>query len=159
MAPVACSVANDPTVYAGHGSDDLRPRSHCWQRSGQPTPTRFFLQRLVVQRLVVQSPMFRPPGGSGKWLAPVARPWMQVMGRMTCTTAALPTPTNCPPTPCGSKPHVSSTGRPGKNWLVPLTCPVANNATVDAGHPIHDQRRWQVALRFNVINERVSKLI
>ena len=49
-------------------------------------------------------------------------------------------------------------GGPGKR-LAPVARPVANNATVDAGHPIHDQRRWQVALRFNFVNESVSQLI
>ena len=43
----------------------------------------------------------------------------------------------------------------GTNWLVSVDRSVASKATVDAGHPTHDQRRWQVAVWFNFISFNV----
>ena len=98
---------------------------------------------------------FEPQGVGGKLVGVGNAAVVQVIRPMTCIHGRA-TGTNhfFPDRPVDEKWGFEPQGVGGK-WLVSVVRSVASKATVDAGHPIHDQRRWQVVAWFNFISFNV----
>ena len=89
------------------------------------------------------------------WLVSVMRPWLQVIRPMTCIHGRAIGANHFPRTARWTNNRVLNHRALEEKWLVSVVRSVASKATVDAGHPIHDQRRWQAAVWLNFISFNV----